>query len=92
MKKNNCSLKEYSHATGKSEAIAFARRCRSSQLKGWWTRKKIGKMEVRGGGEAQGVADPPKSALNLNTFVPREIFVKLKQHFLGKLKFEQSYA
>jgi hypothetical protein len=28
----------YSHVTLKSEAIACARRCRSSRWTGWWTR------------------------------------------------------
>jgi hypothetical protein len=44
-----------------SEAIACARRCRSSRLTGWWTRKEESeKMEGQGGGKAQGVADPKK--------------------------------
>jgi hypothetical protein len=44
----------------KSEAIACARRCRSSQLTGWWTRKeKYEKIGDQGEGEAQEVADPP---------------------------------
>jgi hypothetical protein len=44
-----------------SEAIACARRCRSSQLTRRWTKKNNRKkMEGRGGGEAQGVADPKK--------------------------------
>jgi hypothetical protein len=43
----------------KSEAISYARRCWSSWLTWWWTRKKIiGKMEGQGGGEAQGVTKP----------------------------------
>jgi hypothetical protein len=29
------------HATEKSEAIACARRCRSSRLARWWTQKRI---------------------------------------------------
>jgi hypothetical protein len=53
------------HATEKSEAIACTRRCRSFQLTGWWRvvdpKGIIGaKMEGRGGGGAQGVADPQK--------------------------------
>jgi hypothetical protein len=38
-KKNNFSPWENCHATDKSEAIACTRRCRSSQLTGWRTRK-----------------------------------------------------
>jgi hypothetical protein len=40
---------------------ACARRRPSSRVKGWWTLKEeAGKMEGRGGGETQRVADPPK--------------------------------
>jgi hypothetical protein len=44
-----------------SEAVACARRCRLSQITGWWTQKELSeKMDGRGGGgEAQGVAAPP---------------------------------
>jgi hypothetical protein len=45
------------HVTEKSEAIAFARRCRSSQLTGWGIQKEQSeKIEGQEGGEAQGVA------------------------------------
>jgi hypothetical protein len=54
-------FERHCHVTEKSEAIAHARRCRSSRLTRWWTQKRIiRKMEGRGGEEAQGVADPPK--------------------------------
>jgi hypothetical protein len=45
--------------TEKSEVIACARRFRSSRYQGGGSKRIIGKMEGRGGGEAQGVADPP---------------------------------
>jgi hypothetical protein len=52
----------------KSEAIESARRCWSSRLTGWWTRKeKLEKMEGQGGGKAQGVTAPhphPKKRSN----------------------------
>jgi hypothetical protein len=32
-------FESHCHATEKSEAIACARRCRSSQLTRWWTQK-----------------------------------------------------
>jgi hypothetical protein len=52
-------FERHCHATEKSEAIARARRCRSS----WLTRRRTKKnnwekTEDRGGGKAQGVADP----------------------------------
>jgi hypothetical protein len=57
--KRTFSWRKNCHTTVKSEAIACARRCRSSWLTGWWTRKRrIKKMEEQGGEEAQGVADP----------------------------------
>jgi hypothetical protein len=57
-------LKCFSRATEKSEAIACARRCQSSRSTGWWTRKEqLEKMESKGGGEAQGVPDPPKKEM-----------------------------
>jgi hypothetical protein len=47
-----------------SLCVACARRCRSSRLAGWWTQKELSeKMEDQGGGETQGVADPPKTTL-----------------------------
>jgi hypothetical protein len=39
MKKKTVLSEKNCHATVNSEAIACARRCRSSQLTGWWTRK-----------------------------------------------------
>jgi hypothetical protein len=33
--------KRHCHATEKSEAIACARRCRSSRLTRWWTQKRL---------------------------------------------------
>jgi hypothetical protein len=32
-------FERHCHATEKSEAIAYARRCRSSRLTRWWTKK-----------------------------------------------------
>jgi hypothetical protein len=45
----------------RSQRPLHARRCRSSRLTRWWTKKNnLKKMEGQGGGEAQGVADPQK--------------------------------
>jgi hypothetical protein len=43
MKKPIVLFERHCHAVEKSEAIACARRCRSSQLTRWWTKKIIGK-------------------------------------------------
>jgi hypothetical protein len=61
-------FEKHCHATEKSEAIACARRCRPSRLTRWWTKKNNWKkMEGRGGGKAQGVADtPPPKKVVLN--------------------------
>jgi hypothetical protein len=54
-------FERHCQATEKLEAIACARRCRSSRLTRWWTQKEQSeKMEGQGGVEAQGVADPKK--------------------------------
>jgi hypothetical protein len=39
MKKNIVLFERHCHAIEKSEAIACARRCRSSRLTGWWIQK-----------------------------------------------------
>jgi hypothetical protein len=39
MKKTIVLFERHCHATEKSEAIACARRCRSSWLTRWWTKK-----------------------------------------------------
>jgi hypothetical protein len=39
MKKPIVLFERHCHAVEKSEAIACARRCRSSQLTRWWTKK-----------------------------------------------------
>jgi hypothetical protein len=65
-------FEKHCHATEKSEAIAFPKRWRSSQLAGWWTKKKNHqkKMEGQGVGEAQGVADPQNIVCQMRcTFV-----------------------
>jgi hypothetical protein len=51
--KNNCSLWEYCHVTVQAEAIAWARRCRSSQLTGGGQEKN---------NQKKWVADPQKNA------------------------------
>jgi hypothetical protein len=56
------SFVPFPQITAPLEAIACARSCRSSRLTRWWTQNRIiGIMEGQGGGEAQGVADPPKN-------------------------------
>jgi hypothetical protein len=67
MKNQLFSLRETALWLRSQRSFACARRCRSSWLTGWWIRNRIiWKIEGRGGGEAQGVTDPPKNLASTN--------------------------